>query len=85
MCVACVCVVCVCWVCVLSVCCVEELFSARVPKSSAEVRMVFIHDIKEVEDVGQQEQQSDKREDEEGDEMMGEVEEIRSNAHHMHG
>ena len=25
---------------------VEELFSARVPKSSAEVRRVFIHDIK---------------------------------------
>ena len=62
---------------------VEELFSARVPKSSAEVRRVFIHDIKEVEDVGHQEQQSDKREDK-GDEVKGEVEEIRSNAHTAH-
>ena len=63
----------------------EELFLARVQKSSAEVRRVFIHDIKEIEDVGQQEQQGDKREDEEGDEVMGEVEEVRSNAHYMHG
>ena len=36
----------------------EESFSARVPKSSAEVHRVFVHDIKEVEDVGQEEQQS---------------------------
>ena len=64
---------------------VEELFLARVPKSSAEVRKVFIHDIKEGEGVGQQEQQGDKRDDEEGDEVNGEVEEIRSNAHYMHG
>ena len=63
----------------------EELFSARVPKSSAEVRRVFIHDIKEGEGVGQQEQQGDKRDDEEGDEEKGEVEEIRSKAHCMHG
>ena len=63
----------------------EELFSARVPKSSAEVRRVFIHDIKEGEGVGQQEQQGDERDDEEGDEVKGEVEEIRSNAHFMHG
>ena len=62
----------------------EESFSARVPRSSAEVRRVFIQRIKEVEDVGQQEQQSDKREDEEGDEVKGEVEEIRSNAHSAH-
>ena len=48
----------------------EELFSARVPKSSAEVRRVFIQDIKEVEDVGQQEQQGDKREDEERDQKQ---------------
>ena len=46
------------------------------PKSSAEVRGLVIHDIKEVEDVRQQEQLGDKREDEEGDEVMGEVEEI---------
>ena len=63
---------------------VEELFSARVPKSSAEVRRVIIHDIKEGEGVGQQEQQGDKRDDEEGDEVKGEVEEIRSNAHSAH-
>ena len=63
---------------------VEELFSARVPKSSAEVRKVFIHDIKEDEGVGQQEQQDDKRDDEEGNEVKGEVEEIRSNAHSTH-
>ena len=44
---------------------VKESLSARVPKCSAEVRKVFIHDIKEVVDVGQQEQQGDKRDDEE--------------------
>ena len=44
---------------------VEELFSARVPKSSAELHRGFIHDIKEGEGVGQQEQHSDKRDDEE--------------------
>ena len=38
-------------------------------KVSAEVRRVFIHDIKEDEGVGQQEQQSDKRDDEEGNEV----------------
>ena len=64
---------------------VEELFSARVSKSSAEVRRVFIHDIKEGEGVGQQEQQGDKRDDEEGDEVRREVEEIRSSDHYMHG
>ena len=59
-------------------------FSARVPRSSAEVRRVFIHDIKEVEGVGQWEQQGDHRDDEEVDEVNGEVEEIRSNAHSAH-
>ena len=44
----------------------------------------FIHDIKEVEGVGQWEQQGDQRDDEEGDEVNGEVEEIRSNAHSAH-
>ena len=63
---------------------VEESFSARVPRSSMEVRRVFIHDSKEVEDVGQHEQQGDKRDEEEGDEVKGEVEEIRSNAHSAH-
>ena len=62
----------------------EESFSARVPRSSAEVRRVFIHDIKEVEGVGQLEQQGDHRDDEEGDEVNGEVEEIRSIAHSTH-
>ena len=41
---------------------VEELLSARVPKSSVEVHRVFIHDSKEDEGVGQQEKQGDKRE-----------------------
>ena len=59
-------------------------FSARVPRSSTEVRRVFIHDIEEVEDVGQQEQQGDKRDDEERDEVNGEVEKIRSNAQSAH-
>ena len=51
------------------------------PWSSAEARRVFIHDIMEVEGVGQKEQQGDQRDDEEGDEMNGGVEEIRSNTH----
>ena len=63
---------------------VEELFSAWVPRSSAEVRRVFIHDIKEVEVVRQQEQQGDKRDDEEGEEVKGKVEDVRSNAHSAH-
>ena len=54
-------------------------FSARVPRSSAEVRRVFVH-IVEVEVVWQQEQQVDQRDDEEGEEVNGGVEEIRSNA-----
>ena len=58
-----------------------ELFSARVPKSSAEVRRVFIHDIKEGEGVGQQEEKGDKRDDEKGDEVKGEVEEVTQRAH----
>ena len=62
----------------------DELFSARVPKSSEELHRVFIHDIEEGEGVRQQEQQGDRRDDEEGDEVNGEVEEIRSNAHYMH-
>ena len=51
-------------------------FSARVPKSSAEVRKVFVHHIVEIEVVGQKEKQNDQRYDEE-EEMNGE---IRSNA-----
>ena len=52
--------------------------------SSAEVRVVVIHDIKEVQGVGQQEQQGDKRDDEKEDEVNGQVEEIRSNARRTH-
>ena len=50
-------------------------FSARVPRSSAEVHRVLIHNM-EVEGVGQQEQQGDQRDDEEGDEVNREVEEV---------
>ena len=59
------------------------LFSARVSKSTTKVRRVFIHDIKEDEDVGQQEERGDKRNDEQGDEVQGEDKEISSNAHCM--
>ena len=62
----------------------EEFFSARMPSSSAEVRGLVIHDIKEVEGVRQQEEQEDKRDKEKGDEVKGEVEEIRSNTHSAH-
>ena len=60
---------------------VEEFFSARVPSSSAEVRGLVFHDIKEVEGVRQQEQQEDKRDEKEGDEVNGEVEEVPHRAH----
>ena len=60
---------------------VEEFFSARVPSSSAEVRGLVINDIKEVESVRQQEEQEDKRDEEKGDEVNGEVEEITHRAH----
>ena len=40
--------------------------------------------LKNVKGVGQQEQQSDKRDGEERDEVKGDVEEIRSNAHSAH-
>ena len=56
-------------------------FSARVPRSSAEVRRVIIHDIKEVEGVRQQEEQEDKRDEDTGDEVNGEVEEVTQRAH----
>ena len=39
----------------------------------------------EVEGVGQQEQQGDQRDDEEGEEVNGNVEEIRGNAHRRCG
>ena len=62
----------------------EEFFSARVPSSSAAVRGLVIHDIEEVEGVWQQEEQEDKKYEEEGDEVDGEVEEIRGNTHRAH-
>ena len=49
--------------------------------SSAEVRGLVIHDIKEVEGVRQQEEQEDKRDEEIGDEVNGEVEEVTQRAH----
>ena len=58
-------------------------FSARVPRSSAEVRRGFVHHIVEVEVVGQKEEQGNQREGEEGEEVNGDVEAIREthNAH----
>ena len=58
----------------------EEFFLARGPSSSAEVRGL-IHDIKEVECVRQQVEQEDKRDEEVGDEVNGEVEEVTQRAH----
>ena len=54
---------------------VEEFFLARGPSSSAEVRVVVIHDIKEVEGERQQEVQEDYGDEEIGGEVNGEVEE----------
>ena len=52
------------------------------PSSSAEVRVVVIHDIKEVEGVRQQEVQEDKSGEEIGEEVNGKVEEeITQRAH----
>ena len=64
---------------------VEEFFSARGPSSSAEVRGLVIHAIKEVEGVRQQEEQEDKRDEEVRDEVNGEVEEITHRAHETWG
>ena len=63
---------------------VEEFFLAKGPSSSAEVRGLVIHDIKEVEGVRQQEEQEDERDEEKGGEVNGEVEEIRRDAQHTH-
>ena len=63
----------------------KEFFSARGPSSSAEVRGLVIHDIKEVEGgVRQQEELEDGRDEEIGDEMNGEVEEVRRDAQHTY-
>ena len=52
-------------------------FSARVPRSSAEVHREFVHHILEDEVDGQKERQGDQREDDEEGEVNGVVEEIR--------
>ena len=62
----------------------EEFLLARGPSSSEEVRGLVIHDIKEVEGVRQQEKQEDKRDEEIGDEVKGEVEEVSRDAQHTH-
>ena len=59
----------------------EEFFLARGHSFSAEVRGLLIHDIKEVEGVRQQEEQEDKRDEEIGDEVNREVEEVTQRAH----
>ena len=56
----------------------EKFFLARGPSSSAEVRGLVIHDIKEVAGVRQQEEQEVKRDEEIGN---GEVEEVTQRAH----
>ena len=56
--------------------CVEKFFLAIGPSSSAEVRGLVIHDIKEVEGVRQQEVQEDKGDEEMGEEVNGEVEDV---------
>ena len=49
------------------------------PRSSAEVRRVFVHHIVEVEVVGQWEEQVDQRDGDEEEEVNGDVEETRNN------
>ena len=51
------------------------------PGSSAAVRVAVVYYLKEVEGVRQQEEQEDKRDEEIGDEVNGEVEEITQRAH----
>ena len=57
---------------------------AREPSSSAEVRGLVIHDVKEVEGVRQQEEQEYMRDEEIGDEVKRELEEVRRDAQHTH-
>ena len=61
-------------------------YSARVPRSSAEVHRGFVHHILEDEVVGKKEEQGDQRDGEEGEEVNGEVESIRETHNEMtHG
>ena len=59
----------------------EEFFLSGGPSSSAEVRVVVVHDIKEVGGEMRQEGQEDKRDEEIGGEVNGEVEEVTQRAH----
>ena len=63
----------------------EEFFLSGGPSSSAEVRVVVIHDIKEVEGERQQEVQEDQGDEEIGGEVNGEVEESHSTCDMRHG
>ena len=58
-------------------------FSVRVPRSSTEVRRVFVHDIVEVEVVGQKEGQGDQRDGDEEEEVNGDVEERQQSEQQM--
>ena len=58
-------------------------FSARVPRSSAELHRGFVHHILEDEVDGQKEEQGDQREDEE-EEVNGDVESIRETHNNAH-
>ena len=62
-------------------------FSARVPRSSAELHRGFVHHILEDDVDGQKEEQGDQRDGEEGEEVNGDVEAIREthNQMTMHG
>ena len=55
----------------------------QVASSSAKVRGLDIHEIKEVESVKQHEEQEDKRDEEIGEEVNGEVESIRETHNEM--
>ena len=59
----------------------EKFLSAMVTSSSVEVRGLFNQDIEEVAGVREQEVQKEKRDEEKGDEVNGEVEEITHRAH----
>ena len=62
----------------------EEFFLATGPCSSAEMRGIVNSDIKEVKGVRLQEEQVDKRDEEIGLEVRGEVETVRRDAQHTH-
>ena len=54
--------------------CTHELVLSQGPSSSAVVRGLAIHHVKEVEDPRQQKEQEDKGDEETGDEVNGKVE-----------